>query len=224
MKKVVLILLTIGVVLGILAVTVGPKIYRDYFVEPAASQPNEVLNNTPTDAVNVSELHGQWEVGDDSYAGYRVDEVLNGTDVTVTGRTDDVDGQFTVQNNQLTAAKVDVEVADIQTDAQRRDNYFKTQVVDTQRYPVATFTLTDEVALDKGIGDTYPVKGTLALNGVEKTVTVDISTAYADDEVKVAGVIPIVFSDYQMTAPNLGFVKVEDRGQIEFLLNLDRED
>nr|WP_245542796.1 hypothetical protein [Pseudoclavibacter soli] len=35
-----------------------------------------------------------------------------------------------------------------------------------------------------------------------------------------AGSIPITFADFGVTAPSLGFVSVEDHGEVEFLLNL----
>jgi hypothetical protein len=39
---------------------------------------------------------------------------------------------------------------------------------------------------------------------------------------QVAGSIPITFSDFGVDAPNLGFVKVEDSGAVEFSLQLER--
>ena len=46
-------------------------------------------------------------------AGYRVAEVLNGTDVTVTGRTDEVSGTLTAGGQTVTQASFTVDVASI---------------------------------------------------------------------------------------------------------------
>ncbi|MNW61252.1 hypothetical protein D3C74_392960 [compost metagenome] len=37
---------------------------------------------------------------------------------------------------------------------------------------------------------------------------------------QVSGSIPVTFSDYDVSAPNLGFVTVEDAGTVELLLEL----
>ena len=74
-------------------------------------------------------------------AGYRVDEVLNGEDVTVTGRTDQVTGSFTVAAGALTAGEVAVDLASVSTDSDRRDEAFR-EVVGAGAHPTSTFTLT----------------------------------------------------------------------------------
>lgn len=214
-------LVTIVILAGIGAF-IGPKIYRDYFVTPAADKPTADLASGQSTSVSVTSLAGKWTVSYGSYAGYRVKEVLNGTDVTVTGRTKKVTGQVVAANGQLTRAKITVPVADIATDETQRDNYFRTQALQTDQYPNATFEVTQAVQLDKGVNATYQIPGKLTLHGVQKQVTVSVKTAYDGKNVQLAGSIPITFSDYQVTAPSLGFVKVEKQGSIEFFLVLNK--
>lgn len=212
------------VVLGGAAIAFGPAFYRDVIVGPAAADPVEELGTLAPSTLTADELAGGWTVSDGSYAGYRVDEVLNGTDITVTARTESVSGTVTATSTEITAATITVDVASIATDEAARDMYFRTQAINTDKYPTATFVLTQPITAmtvpASGEAQTVSATGKLALNGVSNDVTVDITAALDGDNAKLAGQIPITFSDFNVTAPNLGFVKVEDTGYVEFLLDL----
>ncbi|MFT2817624.1 YceI family protein [Leifsonia sp. A12D58] len=212
------------VVLGWAAIAFGPAFYRDVIVGPAAADPVEEFGTLAPSTLTADELAGDWTVSDGSYAGYRVDEVLNGTDITVTARTETVAGTVTATSTEITAATIDVDVASIATDEAARDQYFRTQAINTAQYPTATFVLTQPIAAmtvpDSGEAQTVSATGTLTLNGVSNDVTVEITAALDGDNAKLAGQIPITFSDFNVTAPSLGFVKVEDTGYVEFLLEL----
>ena len=212
------------VVLGGAAIAFGPAFYRDVIVGPAAADPVEDLGTLAPSTRTADELAGDWNVSDGSYAGYRVDEVLNGTDITVTARTETVSGTVTATSTEITAASLTVDVASIATDEAARDAYFRTQAINASEYPTATFVLTQPITAGaepaSGEPQTVSATGTLTLNGVSRDVTVEITAALDGDNVKLAGQIPITFSDFNVTAPNLGFVKVEDSGFVEFLLNL----
>lgn len=217
------------VVLAVLAAVFGPIIYRDWIVGPAADTPQEQLaEQTPQeDASSGSEIvlgAGEWVAGAGSYAGYRVDEVLNGVDVTVTGRTEDVTGTVSTSDTAVTAATFEVDVASITTDQPNRDSYFRSNAINTSQFPTATFTLATpiEAAADLALGAQTEVDaaGTLTMNGVSREVTLRVAVAPTANAVTVAGQIPITFADFGVTAPNLGFVSVEDSGFVEFSLVL----
>lgn len=53
--------------------------------------------------------------------------MLNGADVTVVGRTEEVTGDVTIADGELSAGTVEVDVASITTDSDRRDSYFREQ-------------------------------------------------------------------------------------------------
>lgn len=104
------------VVLGVSAAAFGPAFYRDVIVGAPAAAPS--VSAAPADStLDTSDLSGEWQIGTGSTAGYRVAEVLNGTDVTVVGKTEDVTGSITVDGSTLSAATVKVDVASIATDA-----------------------------------------------------------------------------------------------------------
>lgn len=237
MKKSQKILIGVGagvIALGVAAAIAGPMIYRDVIAAPAADTPSltasestettDSSDEAATGALDATTLAGAWSVSDGSEAGYRVDEVLNGTDVTVTGRTDDVTGTFTIGDTGLTldAAELTVDVASIATDSDNRDEYFRSQAMNVSEFPTATFTLTDPVTLDNAPASGEVVKtqatGELTLAGKTQTVTAEIELKSDGTTAEIAGSIPITFADFGVEAPSLGFVSVEDSGSVEFQL------
>lgn len=215
------------VVLGVAGAIAAPYVYRDLIAAPADAVPSVALTTDPDakTTIDTSDLTGDWTVGASSFAGYRVDEVLNGVNVTVTGRTSDVSGSLAVDKLTLTAATVTVKVATIATDEPNRDDYFRDTALQTDQYPEATFVLSEPVSVQQptaGTAQTVKATGTLTLHGVSKTVTADLQLGLNGDGGQLSGSIPITFADYGVTAPSLGFVTVEKTGSVEFLLNLQK--
>jgi len=214
-----------ALVLGATAAIAGPIVYRDLIVGEADAAPRVTASpssSSDADAAVPTDLSGEWVVADGSFAGYRVDEVLNGTDVTVTGRTGEVDGTLTVDALTLRSAEFTVDVASIETDSANRDDYFRTTALRTDEFPTATFVLTEPISVAEApsVGDVHQITATgeLTLAGVTKPVTVELEAVLDGTTGQVAGSIPITFADYGVEAPSLGFVKVEPKGFVEFQL------
>ncbi|WP_445443820.1 YceI family protein [Clavibacter sp. km1a] len=198
----------------------GGPLYKQLAGTPDAAPS---LAATAGTGAALGDLSGDWTVGGSSYAGYRVDEVLNGTPVTVNGRTSDVTGTVTVAGSQVTAGSIDVDVTTIATDQPPRDAYFQGEAMDTKSFPRATFTLTQPIAangVEAGVPQTYEVTGDLALHGVTKPVTAEVQASFTQDAGQIVGSIPITFQDFGVEAPSLGFVTVEDHGSVEFSLDV----
>jgi len=218
-----------ALVLGATAAIAGPIVYRDLIVGEADAAPRVTASpssSSDADAAVPTDLSGEWVVADGSFAGYRVDEVLNGTDVTVTGRTDEVDGTLTVDALTLRSAEFTVDVASIETDSANRDDYFRTTALRTDEFPTATFELTEAISVAEApsVGDVHQVTATgeLTIAGVTNPVTFELEAVLDGTTGQVAGSIPITFADYGVEAPNLGFVSVEPDGFVEFSLALER--
>jgi polyisoprenoid-binding protein YceI len=171
------------------------------------------------------DLSGIWGVAPGSFAGYRVDEVLNGTDVTVVGRTENVTGTLTIDGLTLESAEITVDVASIATDSANRDSYFRDNAMRVGENPTATFVLTEPVVgeTEPAIGEVQTVQATgdLTLAGVTRSVSVDLEAVLNGDTGQVAGSIPVTFADFGVEAPNLGFVSVEPDGFVEFSLQVE---
>ncbi|MFF2268656.1 YceI family protein [Cellulosimicrobium cellulans] len=207
------------VVLGGAVVAVGPGLYADWNNRAAAEEPALDASSGDAGALDPGSLAGDWTVADGSYAGYRVHEVLQGEDVTVTGRTDEVTGSFTVADGALTEATIEVDMASVATDEPPRDAYFRGDALEVGTYPTATFSLTSPVELPAGSAD-VELAGNLTIHGVTQAVTVEAQVGTTADGVQVVGSVPITFSDFGVEAPSLGFVTVDDAGSVEFGLDL----
>ena len=217
------------VVVAVLAIVGGTALYARIENnrapdELALSTPSaSATDSTPAGPVALDSLAGTWTVSDGSQAGYRVDEVLNGQDVTVVGRTTDVTGTVTVTGSELSAADVTVSMTSVTTDNSSRDRQFL-DILSTSEHPTATFVLTSPVdiaAIADGVAD-VEAAGDLTVAGVTRPVTVTLGAQTTATGVEVSGSIPVTFADFGIDAPNLGFVKVEDTGTIEMLLQLTR--
>ncbi len=208
---------------GTAAVTWGPGLYADWANRAAADVP---ALDAAGSTLGGDGLDGVWVVGDGSYAGYRVHEVLRGEDVTVTGRTepssDAVTGSVTVAGGALTDAEVIVDVASVATDEPPRDAYFRGTVMQVGTFPTATFELTEPVDLPEDDA-TVDLAGDLTIRDVTREVVVEAQVALTDAGAQVVGSVPVTFSDYGIQAPSLAFVRVDGEGSVEFSLRLERE-
>ncbi len=212
------------VVVGAAAVIGGPVVYAGLVNGSADAAPS--LAPTGGATLDAADADGRWTATGGSYAGYRVHEVLRGQDVTVTGRTEDVDASATVADGTLRGATVTVRVASITTPESARDAYFRTQALDTDRFPTATFRVTEPVDVRAALAGTdrdVTLRGELTVHGVTKAVSTDAQLGVdRSGHVQVAGSVPVTFADYGVDAPDLGFVKVDGSGAVEFSLELAR--
>ncbi|HIZ38042.1 MAG TPA: YceI family protein [Candidatus Ruania gallistercoris] len=208
------VLIAVGVtlVVVVVGVLVGTRLYGNWVNSNADAVP------TLSSTADTGELDGDWSVSEDSFAGYRVNEVLNGQDVTVTGRTEDVSGQISITDATLTAATVEVQLDTVATDESARDDYFRTQALRTEEFPTATFELTEPIEV--AAGTEVELVGDLTIRGVTQETTVTAQAAAAGQGLQVVGSAPITFADFGVEAPDLGFVVVEEAGSIEFSLEL----
>ena len=207
------------VALLVLGLVAGPLVYAalEDDAPPAAT-----VEAQPEGAQLSADTDGSWTIGPGSSAGYRVDEVLNGADVTVAGTTDQVTGSVVVAGSRLTEAEVVVDIASIATDNGRRDAYFRDNVMHVDEHPTAVFRVTEPADLPELTGTpvTVPVTGELTVTGATRPVQVELSVVRAPQGVDVSGSVPVTFADYGIQAPSLGFVRVADAGSVEFLLRL----
>ncbi|MBY6537146.1 YceI family protein [Rhodococcus sp. BP-349] len=214
------------VVLAIVALVVGPRIYSSI----ESSDPAASVSTSGAEAAT-GDLDGEWTVtpGDSANptsAGYTVAEVLNGTDVTVVGTTPDVSGSATIANQQLTAGEIVVQTETITTDSDRRDNQFRGNIFDVANNPTATFTVTSPVDLSTvptdGTTATVTLDGTLTLKGQTRDVSVETQVLRSGETIVASGNISATWTDYGIEPPSLGFVTVDPTGSVDFLVTLGK--
>jgi len=215
------------VILAVAAVTGGPWVYARVIAGPppeplALSTPTEVPSNDPRVPLA---LDGTWRVGEPSQAGYRIGEVLSGTALEVVGRTDEVTGTATIDGEVLTDVSVVVQAGTITTDESARDAFFR-RALDTTTYPEASFTSTGPVDVGELSTANEPitveVPGVINLRDKTLEVVATVQVQRTKDGIEAVGSISVPLSDLGLTAPNLGFVTVDDTGSVEFQIALTR--
>src|SRR5262245_4172522 len=168
-----------------------------------------------------SDFSGTW-------AGYRFDEELAGIGGnTAVGRTPDVTGTMTVADGTVSAVDVEVDLTTLDSDSDRRDGALRTRGLESDRFPTATFALTDPVALPPGLADgeraSVSATGDLTIHCVTNEVTIDLDAELRGDRTVVVGNAPVVLSDYGIDPPT-GFsvLSIADQGTFELQLFFTR--
>ncbi|MCI9887238.1 YceI family protein [Micrococcales bacterium 31B] len=220
-KRLILILVAAAIVAAGL-VFAGTRIYASTLTadEQFAAQGAAGASIAAADAT------GTWSVATDSNAGYRVGEVLAGQQVTVTGRTTEVTGTVSIADSKIESGTITVNLTNVATDDEGRDEQFRSLVIDTAANPEATFVLTSPVDLGDltGTATDIAATGDLTIKGVTQSVDVTLkAAALSATSVSVSVDIPLTWTDFGVTPPDLGFVKVENTGSIEALLTLNKQ-
>jgi polyisoprenoid-binding protein YceI len=164
----------------------------------------------------------------DNFVGYRVTEklVANVVESTATGRTNNVTGTMTIEGKTVNDVTVSADLRDLTSDQSFRDQRIHSSGIESDRFPEAKFVLTTPITLPKTptAGETLSVDGTgdFTLHGVTKSVTVSLEGRWDGKQVQVVGNLPIVFGDYDITAPTAPAVaSVDDHGEMEMQLFFD---
>jgi len=177
---------------------------------------------------------GTWNVAADSVAGYRVREQLASlpAESDAVGRTSAVSGSITLETSgsttTLTAGQITVDTTSIASDKSQRDGRLRTEGLQTDTYPTATFKLTKAVVVPAGAlagtASDITLTGDLTLHGVTKSVDIPAKAQLVNGTIQVAGSISFPLSDYSIVAPNLGgiIVSIADNGTLEFLVDFSK--
>ncbi len=169
-----------------------------------------------------------------SVAGYRVREQLANlpAESDAVGRTSDVTGSITLAGSgdavQLTGGTLSVDTTTISSDKPQRDNRLRSEGLQTDQYPTATFTITQPVDIPAaalaGTASDITLVGDLTLHGVTKSVSIPAQAQLVNGQIQVAGSITFPLSDFSITAPNIGgfIVSIADQGTLEFAVNFTK--
>lgn len=167
---------------------------------------------------------GRWTVTAESEFGYRVEEVLFGINATAAGRSNQIEGEMMIVGTRVESARFTVDVASIKSDDRRRDGQFTGDIMDTARFPEATFALTSPIELGAqpapGEQITATATGDLTLHGVTRAVAFEVTAEAGAERIGVLGAIPIEFADYAIDNPSRAGITTEDHGLLEFVLVL----
>lgn len=197
---------------------------------PSASGSSGPEASGATPVGGAEAVAGTWTVVEGSEAGYRVREQLANlpAESDAVGRTTSVAGSITLvaagDGAQLTAGSIDVDTTTIASDESRRDDRMRTEGLQTETFPTATFTITAPVDIPAsalaGEAADVTLTGDLTLHGVTKSVEIPGQAQLVAGQIQVAGALTFALADFEIVAPNVGgfIVSIADQGALEFLL------
>ncbi len=223
----------IGAAVAAVALVVGGPFVYIHFIEGKAPAPLSLSTATtvanPTAATGTSgasssssTVLGAWDVSNGSIAGYRIQETLFGQSNTAVGRTSAITGSITLSGTEVTAGRFSVDMTTVKSDQSLRDEQFQGRIMDTARYPTATFVLTRPIQLAsipaQGTTINTTATGQLTLHGTTRSATFEVQARWSGSTIAVSGSIPIVFADYGIDNPSGGPATTANHGLLEFLL------
>jgi len=191
------------------------------FIRLQPTLPPLALPTAPAGAP-VGPLDGTWAVSAGSVAGFRVPETAFGMSNEVVGRTTAVSGTIVLAGDRVTVAMFRIGLAGVEVNGKAQPQFAR--ILNTRRFPDATFTLARPVAVGSAPGGAGAAAGQLGVNGVTRPVTVTISWRRDGAALEVTGTIPVAFTAWDIRGPaGYGFFgSLADHGVAEFLLTLHR--
>lgn len=232
----------IGGVAVVAVVGVFAAVYLLFFT-PDSPPPLTLIDDPPPAAggtsprPNVSlaagQLNGTWQVAAGSEAGYRVREKLVALPASsdAVGRSTAVTGQLRLADSggvvTATDARFQVDLRQLRSDETRRDNKIRTDGLESDRFPMATFTATAPITVTTSPVDGQVVNvsavGDLALHGVTRRVTIPVEAKITGSRIQLVGSLRFAMSDFAIEPPSIGgFVTVEPEATLEFRLFLEK--
>ena len=167
-----------------------------------------------------------FEEASGSFVGFRVkEELVKIGEITAVGRTDGVEGELSIRNDQLVSVSVSADLSTIVTNDSRRDNAAR-NALNVRANPIASFTLDEPVDLPATDGSriSVQVEGQLTVNGISKATVFELEAQIVERTIVVVGRTEVVFSDYDVEVPSASIVvSAEDQGVAEFQLLFVRD-
>jgi polyisoprenoid-binding protein YceI len=190
--------------------------------------------NNSAAAPPAGELAGTWTVAGGSQAGYRVREKLASLPAPsdAVGRTNAISGQVTISDEggsyRATNANFTVDVSQLKSNEDRRDNRIRTMGLETDKYPQATFAAAGPIDIPQDAVDgkvvTVQAEGDMTLHGETKKVSIPLEVQRRGNQIRIVGNYDFSWSDFGMTAPSVPpFVSVTGNPKLEFDVTMSKQ-
>jgi polyisoprenoid-binding protein YceI len=213
---------------GVVVLAVGAFALAYFVLFPTDSPDKFTLSDaseaTPAATATAAGGVTAWTVAQGSEAGYRVREKLAFLPAKndAVGRTSSITGSAESTGDgdtlEFSKAAFEIDLSTLASDENRRDQRIREIGIESDRFPEATFALTEPLKLDATKVD---ATGDLTLHGVTKNVTIPLEVRQSGSTVEAVGALTFQWGDFDMTAPSVaGFVSVEDDATLEFDLKL----
>jgi polyisoprenoid-binding protein YceI len=142
-----------------------------------------------------------------SWVGYRVqEELVNVGGGEAVGRTPQVTGSVTIDGSAITQARFEADLTTLESDQSLRDGQLGSQGIQTDRFPTATFVLTQPIDLGElpAVGEDIEIDATgdLTIHGVTREVTIPLHAALHEGVIAAAGSLTFAWQDFDMERPS----------------------
>lgn len=171
-------------------------------------------------------------VAGQSEARFVIDEILRGTDTTVTGITDQVDGSVAIgfEPPGVEIGPFEINLRSIATDDEMRDRTIRAMILQTNldEYEFSTFRPTAvrgvPDSITPGMTLSLEVTGDLTIRNVTRSVEFDLKLEIiSEEELRGTGSTVIAYGDFDIEVPYVGgnsivaWVADEVRLELDFL-------
>jgi polyisoprenoid-binding protein YceI len=191
---------------------------RPLCVDPSASS-SAAMTESPTYQRDTA-TEGIWTIGSGSIAGFRSQVSMFGHATWIVGQSTGLVGSIQVAGGDVVAGSFRINVATLQIFG--RSNAGLDRMIDTTRYPAASFLLNEPILLHATplINVTYraPATGSFTMHGITRPVTFTFAARYTGRTLEAAGSIDVAYSDWNLRAP----FGIQNNGAIEFHLRMNR--
>ena len=221
MRKKYVLALCMMLIFSLFVAACGGSAAPEASAEPTATTAAEPAAAAQSDAAEpVSGTHTYIIVPDESTASYIVEEEFfagalakYGIDAgfnTVTGVTNEIEGQLQLNLDDLSAALGDnhftVNLPSLATDREIRDDWIRDNGPNLNAYPVAEFAGTAiqnaPASYDAGQEVTFQLVGDLTIHGVTKNVTFGVTAALAGNTLTGVAETNLKLTDFGIEPPS----------------------
>lgn len=186
------------------------------------AQPTEDISvTTQDDQLDTTEGETQYRIiQEDSKVEFRINEVLNDKPTTAIGTSNQVAGDFVINNSGnpiLTIGTVKVDARTFKTDKEKRDAAIARFILGTETAGNEFISFVPKTyeglpaVITKGQPFTFTVTGDMTISGVMKSQSAKITATQSDDRLIGTVDMTVKRSDYGLKIPQVEFVaSVED--------------
>lgn len=224
-KTVMSVVVVLIVVLALVAVV--PMVYSAIMGPGVRTEGLSAENAQPA----TTDLDGQWQVVttrdvNTTAVGFTFFEILPGERKNTSGSTQAVEGSATVDNEELTAGEIVVDMTEVTTDNQRRDVNVAQKILFTDDFPTASFTVTEPADVsqvpDDGTSGTVTLVGDLEIHGETNQVTHEFDALRDGDLLIISGDLPINRLDYGVESPEFVAAAIDEEGELNIRIAMEK--
>lgn len=207
-------------------VAVGGGIYA--YTTREGKAPSAPVNSTvvtpSNDAVATQKNEMLFRISPtDSKAEYRLGELLRGEPVTVIGTTNQIEGTFAINRNNLPVSRlgtIRVNARTFKTDSDRRDNAVQRMILKSEQdaFEYIDFLVKNIQApatASNGQPFNVEIMGDLTIAGVSREATFKGTAQFANDNELISDVeTTVTYGDYNIKVPDLPFLANVDKNTV----------